>query len=1329
MDYVEQIPSTDLMYGPGSNLLKVVIVPTPLDAQVIIEAGEYVPINNVVYVPSGTSIFYAVVKNGYISKAAEIIVTRSQNIYVELEKEQENMIYGWSTGVSENWSVPKVMRVRSDASDVYWHKVAYGKNKFVALDYKGYVSVSVDGINWSSGLLSLGANKWVGLAFDGVKFLALGQDGVVSTSTDGVHWNNTIPPVVLLDDTWASVAYGGGKFVALSSGGKISTSINGETWFPVQTISELGVLQWEALVYDGNKFVALSYNGYVSISEDGVNWTEAIQYSNLAGKSWQDLVYCNGKFTALGWEGYISTSEDGLTWSEALIPANLNTSGTPNSHWISIAYGNGEYIALSFGGYVSKLKLNSFYSQVEYPATDDYLFDSDGNIISRVVSANEYKAWKFSKDGINFTGYTTSMYPSSGDTVYLDTSGTTSFTVEGLGTFTLAVGSCDYKSIIVIPSTAYSWVTSTQVSNLGSRSWYALAYDGSKFVALGYTGYVSTSTDGTTWTQAIQNTNLGENSWYALAYDGTKFVALSTSGYISTSTDGTTWTQATQNTNLGSHIWRALAYDGIKLIALSSTGFISTSADGTTWTQATQNTNLGNNYWRVLAYDGTKFVSLSNGGYVSTSLDGTTWTQATQNTNLGENSWQALAYDGSKFVALGYDGYISTSTDGTTWTQATQNTDLGGHIWRALAYNGTKFVALSEVGYISNCQSAMKMKRELQLDETSSLIVQSNIDTSNWKVPVEALSIPESTSKWFGLAYDGYKYVALSQTGFISTSVDGEIWTEPLYVSNLGSRMWQFLLYNGTSFLALSREGYVSTSLNGITWEPAVSTPLDSQMWEVVAFDGSVYVAISATGYTGSSTDGINWSGVAQDNNLKYSTWYAMAYGNYNNGRFVAISSDGKVSIADGGTTDWSHAISQSQLAGHVWNSVVWNGSHFIAVATDGYVSKSVDAYSWVTAYPTRLSDNATEREVEDWDKLVYDGRRLLAVSQGGYVSTAERTINRDRTLDKVSKNKTQYFTVYGNSTSLSFANFNHVAHFPSPIVIDWGDGNAQREDSSLSYFSSVPHSYIEYSSISTNGYFQIKITSSSGLLSLTGVSNLYSWDSVLLPMVEADGVSYATTCEIFEGEHFKNVCSSPFQNAIYKRLDEVFLGSDLTKLSVNNLKEVQAGYFAGICAASGVRSANFNKLEYATSAFNNAFVSCLYLNDVNFDSLISVYGSNFNRAFYNCTSLTSVVFPVLESIQGSNCFNSAFLNDINLTEVKFPSLKYINGDSVFSSAFANAAVTDLYFPSLSPVNVDNGQFNGILEGNSNLKIHLPVNLEGKFSVGNAYYDLPPSKE
>ena len=120
--------------------------------------------------------------------------------------------------------------------------------------------------------------------------------------------------------------------------------------------------------------------------------------------------------------------------------------------------------------------------------------------------------------------------------------------------------------------------------------------------------------------QATYNTNLGSNNWASLAYDGTKFVALSRTGYISTSTDGANWTTPVLDTNLGSNNWEALAYDGTKFVALSRTGYISTSTNGTTWTQAIQKAELGDNYWTFLAPDYTKFVVLGATGYVSYSL-------------------------------------------------------------------------------------------------------------------------------------------------------------------------------------------------------------------------------------------------------------------------------------------------------------------------------------------------------------------------------------------------------------------------------------------------------------------------------------------------------------------------------------------------------------------------------------------------------------------------------------------------------------------------------------------------------------------------------------
>ena len=205
-----------------------------------------------------------------------------------------------------------------------------------------------------------------------------------------------------------------------------------------------------------------------------------------------------------------------------------------------------------------------------------------------------------------------------------------------------------------------------QSANLGNNTWYSIAYDGTKFVALGNSGYISTSTDGENWTAAVQNANLGSNNWQSIAYDGTKFVALGNSGYISTSTDGENWTAAVQNADLGSSNWRALVYNGTKFVALGLSGGTSTSTDGENWNTINPNKNLkfNPNYWYRLAWDGKKFVAVGSYGYISTSTDGINWAFAVQNKNLPINdNWQSIAYDGTKFVVLSSKGYLSVSNE------------------------------------------------------------------------------------------------------------------------------------------------------------------------------------------------------------------------------------------------------------------------------------------------------------------------------------------------------------------------------------------------------------------------------------------------------------------------------------------------------------------------------------------------------------------------------------------------------------------------------------------------------------------------------------------
>ena len=256
-------------------------------------------------------------------------------------------------------------------------------------------------------------------------------------------------------------------------------------------------------------------------------------------------------------------------------------------------------------------------------------------------------------------------------------------------TFSLAK-SDEEESIRLMP---YAWSELDVLS--GSRIWQGVSYDDTKFVAISYDGYISTSSDGLTWSTPTQVANLGNHSWNGLAWNGSKFVAIGETGYISTSTNGTTWSSATQNINLGTLDWRCVEWDGTKFVALSYSGRISTSTDGTTWSSAVQSPNLGSQKWRGLAWNGTKFVAIGSEGYVSTSTDGTTWAIATQDTNLGVSLWRGVTWDGSRFVAIGSMGTISYSFDGTTWSKSKQL--LQGSVgapWSNVCYGNNRMVAL-----------------------------------------------------------------------------------------------------------------------------------------------------------------------------------------------------------------------------------------------------------------------------------------------------------------------------------------------------------------------------------------------------------------------------------------------------------------------------------------------------------------------------------------------------------------------------------------------------------------------------------------------------------
>ena len=231
-----------------------------------------------------------------------------------------------------------------------------------------------------------------------------------------------------------------------------------------------------------------------------------------------------------------------------------------------------------------------------------------------------------------------------------------------------------------------NWTTPVQLSP--SVSWQSVAFDGTKFVALGGSGHISTSTDGVTWSTPTQSANLGSNSWLRVTYvsstvptnsGGTLsnkglFFALGTHGHISTSTDGTTWTAATQPAILkaNNREWGTLGTLKDTLFVISNGGAITrTGRDLSKWasqnsstTTPAENATLASVVSCSVAYDGEKLVALERGGSITTSRDSVTWSSLTSVDNFSDKGyWKGLAYGNNTYVAVSTNGYISTSPD------------------------------------------------------------------------------------------------------------------------------------------------------------------------------------------------------------------------------------------------------------------------------------------------------------------------------------------------------------------------------------------------------------------------------------------------------------------------------------------------------------------------------------------------------------------------------------------------------------------------------------------------------------------------------------------
>ena len=228
------------------------------------------------------------------------------------------------------------------------------------------------------------------------------------------------------------------------------------------------------------------------------------------------------------------------------------------------------------------------------------------------------------------------------------------------------------------------------------------------FIAVGNSGSILTSPDGTLWTETERSPNinlmdvyyrsstylvvgasnqsviyssglnintgiwkqrfLNEDSSFALEgiFHGIDmFVAVGNSGTILASSDGTSWSSRTSGT---SNQLNSITYGDSAFVAVGGNGTILTSLDNTSWSSRTSGTS---NQLNSITYGGSTFVAVGSSGTILTSLDNTSWSSRTSGTS---NQLNSITYGDSAFVAVGGNGTILTSSDGISWTSRTSGT-------------------------------------------------------------------------------------------------------------------------------------------------------------------------------------------------------------------------------------------------------------------------------------------------------------------------------------------------------------------------------------------------------------------------------------------------------------------------------------------------------------------------------------------------------------------------------------------------------------------------------------------------------------------------------
>jgi len=513
-----------------------------------------------------------------------------------------------------------------------------------------------------------------------------------------------------------------------------------------------------------------------------------------------------------------------------------------------------------------------------------------------VVVEETYSSSTFihtSADGLSWSDYPTSGFGFSGarDIVY------------GNNRF-VAIDGIPYTSPDGI---AWEYVFDPNFGDADALAWSPAL---SLYVAVGSTGYITTSTDGRTWSTVDPAPTAVD--LYGVAWLNGRFYALGNGGTILTSTDGRTWTSATTPAILSGLI--SVAWNGQSgidsLYVASGYSTVFTSSDGDTWTEVAA-PPLGFN--DSIAWGGGSancFVTVGTDNHIFSSPNGETWTRRFLATspNTSQLTLNEVVWTGTRFVAVGGKGTILESEDGMTWSIAASGADLKG-----LAYDGSRFIAVGDNGRLA---------------------VSSDVNTWEYR------HAGNDAYYLYDLVWDGSRYLSVGQT-YSLYSDDLILW----HASWEGATSTDTaIIWDGSQFV---RTGDGIMTWDGVTYYTGTSDPwwewsyfTNTEWFNDLLWDGAAFVAVGDGGVIYTSPDATEGSWTARTSGTA-SDLEAVAQGVV---RLVAVGAAGTILTSDDGGVSW--ATQNSGVSSALYD-VTWSGSQFVAVGYYGRILTSADGSAW----------------------------------------------------------------------------------------------------------------------------------------------------------------------------------------------------------------------------------------------------------------------------------------------------------------------------------------------------------------------------------------------